>query len=101
VALDEGTGVGYAALLLEADGTGHIRQVSVRPALQGRGIGRALMAECEAEARRLGLPLVWLNARMTAEGFYRRLGYTTVSGTFPSGRTGVPHVRMEKRLGAR
>jgi N-acetylglutamate synthase-like GNAT family acetyltransferase len=101
VALDEGTVVGYASLLLEADGTGHIRQVSVRPALQGRGIGRALMAECEAEARRLGLPLVWLNARVTAEGFYRRLGYTTVSGTFPSGRTGVPHARMEKRLGAR
>lgn len=96
IALKDDEVVGYASLLLEPDGSGHIRQVSVRPALHRSGIGRALMTECEAEARRLRLPSVWLNARITAEGFYHRLGYETVSGTFPSGRTGMPHVRMEK-----
>ena len=93
--------VGYLSLLLEAEGMGHVRQVSVREDRQGAGIGRALMAEAEAEARRRGLAAVWLHARITAEAFYHRLGYVTTSdGTFPSGRTGMPHVRMEKRLTA-
>lgn len=93
--------VGYACLLLDAQGTGHVRQVSVWPGLQNLGVGSAVMREVEAEAQRRQLPLLWLNARVTAEPFYRRIGYDTVSGIFPSGRTGVPHVRMEKRLGVR
>ncbi|MRS11692.1 MAG: GNAT family N-acetyltransferase [Actinobacteria bacterium] len=88
---------GYACMLVATDGTAHIRQVSVWPHLQRSGIGRALMEEIDAEATRIGLQLLWLNARVSAEPFYRRLGYATVSGVFPSGRTGVPHVRMEKR----
>lgn len=98
VALRNGRVVGYACLLLTAEGNGHLRQVSVWPAQQRTGVGRALMEEAEAEAIRLGLPLLWLNARVTAEPFYQSLGYRTVSDIFPSGRTGVPHVRMEKRL---
>jgi GNAT superfamily N-acetyltransferase len=97
VALLQGRVVGYACLLLDSTGSGHVRQVSVQSDLQRTGIGRALMLEVEAEAVRLGLPLLWLHARMSAEPFYRRLGWSTVSDTFPSGRTGIPHVRMEKR----
>lgn len=97
-AIDEGRVVGYACLLLEADGTGHVRQVSVLEDVRALGVGRALMDEVMAEARRRGLPLVWLNARCTAEGFYHRVGWRTVSGVFPSGRTGMPHVRMERRV---
>lgn len=99
IALREGRVVGYACLLLDADGFGHVRQVSVWPALQRSGVGRALMLEVDAEAMRRELPLVWLNARITAEPFYHRVGYERVSTTFPSGRTGVPHVRMEKAPG--
>jgi GNAT superfamily N-acetyltransferase len=100
VALLDGAVVGYASLLLgEAErGSGHVRQVSVRPGEQRSGIGSALMGEVEAEASRLGLRTLWLNARTTAEPFYRSLGWTTVSDVFPSGRTRVPHVRMEKPL---
>ncbi|MGB4441897.1 MAG: GNAT family N-acetyltransferase [Coriobacteriia bacterium] len=97
IAVRDGRVVGYACLLLDADGGGHVRQVSVFPGLQRSGVGRVLMSEVDAEAARLGLPLLWLNARVTAEPFYHRLGYQTVSDVFPSGRTGVPHVRMEKR----
>ncbi|MBN1193037.1 MAG: GNAT family N-acetyltransferase [Coriobacteriia bacterium] len=99
ISLRDGELVGYACLLLTAEGNGHVRQVSVRPDLQRTGIGRALMLEVEAEAVRLRLPLLWLDARHTAESFYHRLGYSTRSGMFPSGRTGIPHVRMEKRPG--
>ena len=90
--------VGYASLLLEPDGTAHVRQLSVRTDRQRRGIGRALMREAEAEAARRHIQLIWLNARVTAEAFYHRLGYATVTGVFPSGRTNLPHVRMEKQL---
>jgi GNAT superfamily N-acetyltransferase len=101
VALRDGRVVGYASLLVSPDGTGQVRQVSVHPALHRVGIGRAIMAECDGQARRLGLSLLWLNARVSAEGFYHRVGYQTVSGTFNSGRTMLPHVRMEKPLGGR
>ncbi len=95
VALSDGSVVGYACLVLDDTETGHVRQVSVLEEVRGRGVGRDLMLEVEREARRRGLSLVWLNARCTAEEFYTRLGWRTVSGVFPSGRTGVPHVRME------
>lgn len=95
----DGRVVGYASLLLDGSGHGHVRQVSVEPGLQRCGVGSALMREVDAEGVRLGLSLLWLNARITAEPFYRSLGWQTVSGTFPSGRTGVPHVRMEKLPG--
>lgn len=98
VALRDGQVAGYACMLVAADGSAHVRQVSVWPHLQRGGVGRALMESIEAEARGTGLTLLWLNARVPAEDFYRRLGYRTVSGEFPSGRTGIPHVRMEKML---
>lgn len=99
IAVLDGEVVGYASLLLAEDGTGHVRQVCVRPLLHGGGVGSVIMREVDAEGGRLGLSLLWLNARVTAEAFYRRLGWQTVSGVFPSGRTGVPHVRMEKLPG--
>lgn len=94
----DGRVVGYASLLL-GDGTGHVRQVSVRNDMRRAGIGSAIMRAIDEEGERLGLTLLWLNARVTAEPFYRSLGWQTVSEKFPSGRTGVPHVRMEKLPG--
>ncbi len=98
-AFRDGELVGYANMLLNPDGTGHVRQVSVLPELQRSGVGRALMEGIEDEARRRGIARLSLNARTTAEGFYARIGWRTVSDVFPFGRTGVPHVRMEKRIG--
>lgn len=100
IALLDGSLVAYACLLLDADGSAHVRQLSVEPRLQRSGVGSALMREVADEAERLGATLLWLNARTTAEEFYARLGYCTVSGVFPFGRTGLPHVRMELSLGA-
>lgn len=89
--------VGYASLVLDGNGVGHVRQVCVKTVLQRGGIGSAVMREVEAEAVRRGLSSIWLHARTSAEPFYHRLGWSTVSGVFPSGRTQLPHVRMEKR----
>lgn len=96
----DGDVVGYASLVVEQGGEcAHIRQVCVKPGLQRGGIGSAVMLGVEDEAIRRGIPLLWLNARKSAEAFYQRLGWVTVSGVFPTGRTQLPHVRMEKRPG--
>jgi ribosomal protein S18 acetylase RimI-like enzyme len=45
-------------------------------AVRGRGHGRAMLAHLAALARAAGLPRVYLDARLTAKGFYEQLGFT-------------------------
>lgn len=94
IASVDGSVAGYACLIVEGS-TGQVRQVCVLPRLRGAGVGRVLMTEVVEEARRLSLDRLWLNARVTAEDFYVRLGWVVTSEAFPFGRTGVSHVRME------
>ena len=55
-----------------------VKVLFVAPEHRGKGHGRALMADAEAEAGRGGCHGVWLDTSMPeAEGFYRRLGYVT------------------------
>ncbi|MBN2404151.1 MAG: GNAT family N-acetyltransferase [Coriobacteriia bacterium] len=89
-----GRAVGYACLIVD-ERCGTVRQVCVASELHGTGVGRALMTEVVEQARRLALDSLVLNARVTAEDFYLRLGWATTSGRFPFGRTGMQHVRME------
>ena len=44
--------------------------------VRGRGYGRAMLKHVAALARADGLPRVYLDARLTAKGFYERLGFT-------------------------
>lgn len=97
VAIEGDRAIGYARLLVEG-GTGQIRQVAVAFDRQGTGVGSQLMSEVCRKADEIGLEVVYLHARHTAEGFYQRLGFVTVTDDpFPYGRTGMPHVRMEYR----
>jgi GNAT superfamily N-acetyltransferase len=55
-----------------------IEGVQVDPALRGRGIGAAMVAHAEGEARRRGAATLALTsnaARVDAHRFYERLGY--------------------------
>lgn len=100
IAEREGRLVGTAALVVEPGSeTGCVRMVCVSHGVQGRGVGRAVMLAVEQHARELGLASIWLHSRCTAEGFYRGLGWRTTDGPFPSGRTPIPHMRMELPLG--
>jgi hypothetical protein len=38
-----------------------------------------------------------LNARLRAIAFYERLGFEAVGDVFTTGKTGLPHRRMEYR----
>lgn len=74
-----------------------VRQMAVLDELQGNGFGRFIMTGVEAILRdedQIGR--IFLNARGTAIGFYEKLGYLGVGGTFTE--VGIPHLRMEKLL---
>lgn len=74
-----------------------MRQVAVRPDLQGRGVGTRLVRRSEAVAVRLGFRAMVLHARESAVPFYRRLGYRVAGREFVE--VGLPHRTMWKSLG--
>lgn len=71
--------------------------MAVTPALQGSGVGSALLRWALDHARgRGGVELVWCNARTPAVTFYRRLGFVSVGDEFVT--EWGPHYLMFRRL---
>jgi N-acetylglutamate synthase-like GNAT family acetyltransferase len=93
---EDGRLIGCVLLKPGGDGSARIRQMAVDESLQGRGIGRELMLRMEEIARTQDIRKIVLHARLTAEGFYAKLGYRAVPGTFRE--VGVSHCLMEKGL---
>ncbi|MEI7946914.1 MAG: GNAT family N-acetyltransferase [bacterium] len=71
-----------------------VRQMAVRPSLQGKGCGRLLLEAAEQVLVQQGFTDLFLNSRMTAIGFYERLGYVRSGPEFME--VGMPHVKMRK-----
>jgi len=90
VAIAHGTIVGTANL----DGAA-ARAVFVDPDHQGEGIGASLMAAIEDLARERSVAMLSVQSSITAEGFYKKLGYVAV-GEKVSGTERT--IMMEKRL---
>ncbi len=86
------------ALLLAPRGAAmaQMRQVAVAVDARRRGVGRLLVGESEARARREGWTRLVLHARRDAEAFYARLGYQAVGE--PYVEIGLAHVTMTKEL---
>jgi N-acetylglutamate synthase-like GNAT family acetyltransferase len=72
--------------------TMRLRQMAVPNNLQGKGIGRALMVFAENIARDMGYETLMMHARVTATGFYEKLGYVKKDGQFIE--ITIPHVIM-------
>ena len=73
-----------------------MQRIAVLLPYRGTGVGRKLLEVMEADAKAAGYRRpCW--ARMTAEGFYHRLGYETEPGDVFLD-AGIPHVNMRKRL---
>jgi GNAT superfamily N-acetyltransferase len=98
IAVDGDAVLGYGRLIL-SPGTAQIRHVAVSPSERGRGLGRRLVEELVAQAKREGRAVVWVNARFTALGFWRSIGFSDADcGLIEAEDTHVPHKRMEMRL---
>jgi N-acetylglutamate synthase-like GNAT family acetyltransferase len=73
-----------------------LRQMAVPNNMQGKGVGRALMIFAENIARDLGYKRLCMHARLTALGFYQKLGYRVTGDEFTE--VTIPHYVMEKDL---
>ena len=79
VAEDEGAGafLGCCALAALTPELAEVRSLAVAPEASGRGVGKALVEECVAQARRLGLRRVF--ALTLVPDFFVRCGFTLTS----------------------
>jgi amino-acid N-acetyltransferase len=68
---------GCVALAVLTPDLAEVRSLAVRPETGGRGVGRALVAACVDEARRLGLRRVF--ALTLVPEFFEKCGFTLVS----------------------
>lgn len=74
-----------------------LRQMAVTATVQGTGCGSAIIRRLEEHLLKRGFIHISLNARMSAVGFYGKLGYSTIGVEFIE--VGIPHVKMQKNLG--
>jgi GNAT superfamily N-acetyltransferase len=73
--------VGTAAVRVLAPGVGELKRMWLRPACQGRGLGRRLMDASLDEARRLGCGRLRLDTESKLEAavhLYRAYGFTDI-----------------------
>lgn len=73
-----------------------LRQMAVRPKMQGTGLGAAMMNYAEQLAKDAGFKKMVMNARKTAKGFYEKLGYETKGDEFVE--VTLPHFYMQKNI---
>ncbi len=77
----DGENVGCGGIRSLGSGRFEVKHLWLRPAIQGRGLGRALLAELELRARALGATELVLdtNAGLEAAGaLYRSSGYVDI-----------------------
>jgi amino-acid N-acetyltransferase len=67
---------GCAAVHIDTASIGELKALAVAPAVQGRGIGRALVESCLDTAAQLGLQRLFCLTYQVA--FFQRLGFTKV-----------------------
>lgn len=96
-------GAGLIGLVLWADREGglYLGRLAVLPPWRGRGVGRALIGEGEAEARRRGLPRLHVRVRLALDDnrrLFSACGFrATEQGAHP-GYAAATYAVMEKSL---
>ena len=94
LALFQGVPAGAARFIFLEPGLARVGRMAVIDDVRKRGVGRALLAFIETEARRRGARRLTLWAQTQAQEFYLKQGYVPQGGEFDD--AGIPHVRMEK-----
>jgi N-acetylglutamate synthase-like GNAT family acetyltransferase len=97
IALEDGEVLGVARMHESAEKQGQVRCVATATAAQGKGIGKAIMAYLEDQAKAKGWTEIVLEARENAVPFYQRIGYTIIAESYLLfGK--IQHYRMKKAL---
>ncbi|GAB5605538.1 GNAT family N-acetyltransferase [Sideroxyarcus sp. TK5] len=76
-------------------GKAKLRQMAVKAGHEGQGIGRRLLHSLEVVLASRGVTQLSLHARISAAGFYEKLGYVRSGSPFVE--VGIPHILMEKQ----
>lgn len=96
---DHSTALRNAALLDPAKDAARIRAMYTHPNHVRRGIGRLILATCEAAAREAGFRRAEMMATMSGRPLYTVCGYAEIEPTVAQvGDIGVPLVLMRKQL---
>ncbi|MCZ4221830.1 GNAT family N-acetyltransferase [Pedobacter rhodius] len=82
----EGAGEGY-----------QLRGMATHPDFNGKGFGSALIAFAIDYLKAYKIAYMWCNARSTASGFYKKIGFTTESPEFDIPGIGF-HYEMKLNL---
>ena len=74
-----------------------IRGMAVIESHQKQGIGEALVSAAETFCKKQKTTLIWFNARTSAVGFYKKMGYEISGSEFEIKEVG-PHFLMYKKI---
>lgn len=74
-----------------------IRGMAVLDSHQKKGIGEALVREAETFCKKQKTRLIWFNARTSAVGFYKKMGYEIEGNEFEIQEVD-PHFLMYKKI---
>lgn len=91
-----GRPVATARMLEPEPGVGKIGRVAVLKPHRGNGLGKALMEEIVAEARRRRFRKLKLDAQTYAMAFYEKLGFAAYGDEFLDAN--IPHYHMAMTL---
>lgn len=83
----------------QASGTVKFQRLAVKKEYRGTGLGAKLINALEQSAAEAGAKTAILNGQQHLEGFYKKLGYETVSSE-PFLDAGIWHLQMKKPLRA-
>ena len=90
--------IAYGQLVPHPNRIYQICQMVVEPNYQNQSLGKNILSTLIQIAKDRGAVCVTLNARLTAVGFYQKLGFQTYGTEFPSSTTAIPHIKMYKKL---
>ncbi len=88
----------YGRLSEESSRLFRISQMVVQPDMQGQGLGTRVLTKLTHVALEKGAEEIYLNARLPAVSMYEKLGFTTSGDFYVAKSTGVPHIKMVKRV---
>ena len=97
IAVENGEVLGVARMHESDEKQGQVRCVATVTKAQGKGIGKAIMAYLEENAKQKGWTEIVLEARENAVPFYEAIGYTIVAESYLLFGE-IQHYRMQKSL---